>query len=62
MIKLFPGMQVRVGGKLGCIMTVKSVRGDEAVLVDNNSTFYFKSGDCSLFPVKEVRYEQLTLF
>ena len=54
------GQRVRVGGSKGCIMTVTEINGNDMVLKDESSTFYFHKGDCVLISVKE--YEQLCLF
>lgn len=60
MKKFNVGQRVRIGGSKGCIMTVSEINGKDMVLVDENSTFYFHDGDCTLIPVKD--YEQLSLF
>lgn len=59
-MKHYVGERVRIGGSKGCIMTITEINGDDMILVDGNSTFYYHNGDCALIHYKE--YEQLCLF
>lgn len=61
-MKFKVGQRVRIGGCRGCIMTISEINGDDMTLTDDNSTFYYHKDDCSLSLVKEIYYEQLSLF
>lgn len=44
------GDMFRIGGKLGCVMTVFAINGNDVVFKDDSGccTFYYHKGDCTL--------------
>lgn len=56
------GDKFRIGGKLGCVMTVFAINGTDVIFKDDSGhcTFYYSPGDCALVPYRD--FEQLSLF